>query len=335
MNESFNPKAIRGLMNAHIVKSVTQDLLPNFSYNIFTQRFVKSPLVLKPCDYVKAPKATSSSFGFGALCGKAYENYAKLTLSYFGKPHLEALGRISGSYLDISFIIEECLNFIWAKLVELRDYFTVICQNLPPVSLPRANLRSEECFGYFESKLNVLLEFEDVKKGLFQNIRELGNTVAFIQMLSEVTESNDQLKFMMAAPILGLSPDSVVLRQDQKLRGIQGISIETLTKNSPIGKVLTEVLVAAKDTHQYCRCPTTLNSIPDLSYRIINSISRATDRTHILYGFVRKVHTFLEELNLEEDWGKKYSSSALDTENAQDFSRFWSAINFVYLFGTF
>jgi len=119
-NESFNPKAIRGLVNTHLVKCVVEDLCPNFSYNMFTQRFVKSPIILKPNELEKAPKSPSTSFGFGSVCGKAYENYVKLTYSYFGKPHLESFFQAPGGYFDLPYLLEECLNNIWNKLVDLQ-----------------------------------------------------------------------------------------------------------------------------------------------------------------------------------------------------------------------
>jgi hypothetical protein len=63
------------------------------------------------------------------------------------------------------------------------------------------------CYQHILEKLKVLLQFEDLKKGMFQSIKEIGNTIAFVRLLSEVLEITDQFRFMSVAPLLGIGPN--------------------------------------------------------------------------------------------------------------------------------
>jgi hypothetical protein len=59
----------------HCLATIVNDLLPNYSYNMYTSRFVPSPAVGRKTQYLhSAPKGHVSAAIYGSLCHKAYEH---------------------------------------------------------------------------------------------------------------------------------------------------------------------------------------------------------------------------------------------------------------------
>lgn len=212
-----------------------EDLIPNFCYNIFTQRFVRAPVALKPCEYPPPPKLKRypSSFGFGSMCRVAYEKYCKLTTGFFGKEHMEALLLLSNGYFDLSFLLEECMNVFTYQLMELQQYMETMRDAVPPCKLPKPMYRAEGCFGFFEGKLKSLLDYDDLKKIVFQSFREIGNALAFFKDLTEVLGVSESFRFMAVGPYLGISPDSVILPHE-------GTTASGISSHSSISKKVIE-----------------------------------------------------------------------------------------------
>ena len=127
INESYSPGSYRSVINTHVVKSLVNDLFPNFCYNMFTGRFTRAPIVLKPVTFAKPPRQLSPNLGFGLLCGKAFENYFKEVNGFCGRQHLESLFRISAAYFDLPFILEMCLHLFTDRLNDLQVTFGLIC----------------------------------------------------------------------------------------------------------------------------------------------------------------------------------------------------------------
>ena len=50
VDEAVGPTAFAGRTMMHVLASLVTDIFPNYSYNGFTRRFVRSPAILKPVD---------------------------------------------------------------------------------------------------------------------------------------------------------------------------------------------------------------------------------------------------------------------------------------------
>ena len=66
VDEAVGPTAFAGRTLMHVLASLVTDIFPNYAYNNFTRRFVRSPVALKPVDRPKSPKADHQHFAVGA-----------------------------------------------------------------------------------------------------------------------------------------------------------------------------------------------------------------------------------------------------------------------------
>jgi len=64
---------------------------------------------------------------------------------------------------------------------------------------------------YPTGKLRAILDYDDLKPEVFQNFREIGNSIAFLTDLSDILEIHDQFDFVLIAPFLGVAPSGGVL----------------------------------------------------------------------------------------------------------------------------
>jgi len=55
-------------------------------------------------------------------------------------------------------------------------------------------------------KLRAILDYDDLKPEVFQNFREIGNSIAFLHDLSDLLEVQAQFDFVLIAPFLGVGP---------------------------------------------------------------------------------------------------------------------------------
>ena len=53
---------------------------------------------------------------------------------------------------------------------------------IPPCKLPKFMYKYGGAYAYFESKLRILLDYEE-KPQVFQAFREIGNVIAFLELL--------------------------------------------------------------------------------------------------------------------------------------------------------
>ncbi|KAJ1421295.1 cytoplasmic FMR1-interacting, partial [Ochromonadaceae sp. CCMP2298] len=204
VNESFSPSSFRGRISLHMLSSLAKDVLPNFSYNFHTHRFVPSPIAIRPMQYGKAPKQSAVTAVFGPTHAKAFENCARLTRSFFGRPHLEAYLSLGVRIADLSMLIDQLLKNMLDKVVDVSEYLDALKEGIPPCQPPSFLFRTVGAYGYFEGKLRAILDYDDLKPEVFQNFREIGNSIALLSDLSDLLELSDHFDFVVAGPFLGM-----------------------------------------------------------------------------------------------------------------------------------
>lgn len=57
---------------------------------------------------------------------------------------------------------------------------------IPPFHFPRFMYRTEGCFGFFEGKFKHLLDTEELEAHVFHCLREIGNGLSFLLLLSDI-----------------------------------------------------------------------------------------------------------------------------------------------------
>lgn len=187
VDEAVGPTAFAGRTMMHVLASLITDVLPNYSYNGFTQRFVRSPAFLKSVDRPKNPKADHQHFAYGAHPARAFEMANKLHRSCIGLVHVRALIYTLG-ITGLPLLINNLLTNLRERLEISKAYLDAITEGLPPCKLPKAMYGLAGCYGVFDALLKPILAYVDLKPEVFQAFKEVGNAICFIQNTSNVLD---------------------------------------------------------------------------------------------------------------------------------------------------
>jgi len=120
-----------------------------------------------------------------------YQSIQKLYSAFVGAPHFRVLCRVLG-YSGIAVVIEELLKNIQAKLqTSIASYIFTIRQSMEakdgrPLSTACS---SEQTFSTLKSKLNKIIQNSDVKTRIFQDFREVGNSLLFCLYIEQALVS--------------------------------------------------------------------------------------------------------------------------------------------------
>jgi len=352
VNESFSPSSFRGRISLHMLSSLAKDIFPNFSYNHHTRRFVSAPIAIRPMQYGKPPKqsAVSQAFGSGgAGISKVFENCARLTRGFFGRPHLEAYLSLGVSCNDLSMLVDQCLKNMYDKIVDVSEYLDALKEGIPPCAPPKFMFRTVGGYGYYEGKLRAILDYDDLKPEVFQNFREIGNTIAFLNDLSETLELSDQFDFMLIAPFLGFKPPSSSSTTsssggggsssgEAKLSGIDssngGGGSSNSANSSPLLRIITHVSAEAgasakrlgasvKAGEVWSRIPAVTRRLADSATNILGSSEGAgagSSGKSLMRWVLLQVEEFLYQENLTVEWASNaavgnHSSSGSDNSS--------------------
>lgn len=178
--------------------------------------------------------------------------------------------------------------------------------------------RSGGCFGYYEGILRPLLDYDDLKKEVFQIFREIGNTIAFFKMMSEIMAVTDNFMFSAVAPFLGITPSSLSGSADQ----------------TPVGNILGHLSqrIQRFQAENLVVSVPTMNQISELNNRLVKSLSKSSQyNTCIFRHAVQKIQLLLQDLNKNQDWsGRDPVNGVIDVERAHGFHHLWSALSFLF-----
>ena len=152
INEQIITSSYRGRITTHILRSLTHDIVSNYAYNYYSQRFVKAPIVVRTIDYLKCPKSSALLTFYGSNTIKIFDMVARLTKGYFGLIHYEALLDI-GQYFEISLIIIECLGLLTVKIKQINDYVEALAEDMEHLKLPKFHFNTTGNYQFFENKL--------------------------------------------------------------------------------------------------------------------------------------------------------------------------------------
>ena len=318
VNESYGPTSFTSRISLHMVRTLTTDLFPNCLYNNDTERFVQSPVALRPVDYDKAPKNLAPNMMYGSACGKAFDQIGKMTRKFFGKTHMEAMLSVLNPS-DLPMLVEECMSNMEEKLQDVSAYVEALRDGILPCKLPKFFYKSGGCYGYFEGILRPILEYEDLKTEVFQNFREIGNTICFMQCLSDVIDTKSCLGFINMAPFFGLTSDG-------------GAEKAPDVHNTPLGATLFNLLNLTLESPDVVKVPSGLENIMDVSQRLLDMNTTAYQKSQSLFRYtLRRIEDMMKQSNLISEWtGATPSNNAIDVENSPAFHRLWSTMTFLF-----
>jgi len=129
-------RSVRGRIATHMLASLQQDVLPNFSYNAHTQRFTPSPIAIRPAAARKPPKHAAVLQTYGLTCGRVFDLGGKLTRGFFGPAHLESYLSLDSSLSDTARLVSDCQRIMFEKIRDLAEYLAALKASLSPAPLP-------------------------------------------------------------------------------------------------------------------------------------------------------------------------------------------------------
>jgi len=319
VNESISPTSFRGRIALHVLRTLVTDLFPNYSYNLYTQRFVRSPVPLKPATYDNISKNIPGNLLYGQLCGKAYDHISKLHRYFAGHPHWRSMIRVLG-HADLPLVIDEVLRNLEEKLMEVQTYVDALRHGIPPCKLPKYMWRTGGCYGFFEGRLRPILEYDDLKPEVFQNLREIGNMIAFLKDVSDILDVEDGWRFMLTSPLFGFTPEHTTETSNL-------IDIRT----TPFGGTISNFVGHSSQMPTFVKAPGVVNALAPISERVLTLYKNIPGGGSLFRSAINRVDQLLDEHRLRDDWrGSAPKNGAMDVEDTSEFYRLWSALNFLF-----
>jgi len=320
--ENLAPTCIRHRINEHIISCLVTDLFPNFCYNSYTNRFVRSPVTMNAIEPIKPIKNSVLSETYGPLCFKAFELTGKLTRGFFGKPHMEAYVALM-QYQDFSIIIDSCFAELSEKLSDVAAYAEALKEYIPSVTPPKYMFHSPGCYSYYLGKLKPILNFDDLKTCVYQKFRIIGNIIAFVKDLSDLLDVNDHFRYMNIAPLFGIKPSSTTFN----------------VKTCPIIVDMEKVVsLAAQTADQDDHSDMLVQQLPELEKTLVNHIQVVAGSKSLFVCLLDKINETLQYYNLSDDYNivAKQPGHApgpfagIEVVKAGSFHRLWSTLTFLF-----
>eukprot|EP01083_Nonionella_stella_P112600 331444_1 len=321
VNESVALGALRGRVILQILRELSLDLFRDTVFHSATLRFTrpKDSFV----DLPERPKQRSmpQHFGHGSKFNKVYSNALKLSRGFYGVPHVQAMLTLLEPG-DIALIIDECVQNAESQINNvLQPYFSALNKAIPGLKRPSAQFGAAGAYTAFDLKLKPVAGYGPLRSGVFQTLREVGNSLCFIFLLEQVMEQNEFFEFQAEAFFHGVKP------------GVQGPAEEKRNEYIPLQipekPLYMDVL---KDAVQNCTDPTMQSRANQLltsvekSQQPLNS-NRATS---YFASAIHRIAILMHNAGLSQEWsGSVAVGGFLEMASPRDFARIWSVLQFL------
>ncbi|KAJ3449822.1 cytoplasmic fmr1-interacting protein-related [Anaeramoeba flamelloides] len=209
VNQSMSLKSLQGRVIVHCIYEFIEDLATNFVYNSITQRFIRSQLTF--VDEVQRAKMgkVPELFQFGDTeLTDLYDEIFELYRGFIGTTHIATILRIVNED-NLPLIAQECLTSVELKIQNVlapyvEELLTAIYTKTALPSMD--NYGIDGCFGGFELSLNDLREYSELESKVYQNFRELGNTIILMYLFEQAMPQLKVKTFINSAPFLCVIP---------------------------------------------------------------------------------------------------------------------------------
>ena len=303
-DESLSLVTNNGRIVTHVVHELIADLVPNFRLDFVKRKFVREV----EDDSLAASRANSPKtiplymFGTKQL-NSLYQSIFNPLKTFIGTEHLESLIRVLGKQ-QIHVLVEEMTRCLDVTVnLSVNSYVKILIKGLPYSSkLPPFEFGLKGAFDYFKTILKPITDYHELKSGVFQTFRELGNTLAFFFLLDCVQDSRNFLATVQTNTVVDHSPNSLLVNALYN----QGKSID-IPKGAHSFGYMSESL---------SKYYTTVNDTTKPSQLYLTIIE---DKLAAIIDKSR------HEWDSQDD---TYDSKSLD--QARSFYRLWSAILFAF-----
>ena len=207
VNDSINPASFQTRILFHVLSEMLQDVFPNFAYNNSTRRFRRAPYEFVGQENIKREKREKPrnlyQYGSQALT-EAFAWIHESGHGFIGQMHLEALIRVVGSSA-LPWLLTESLRVVETTIVGvINPYLSQITKGFPASSkLPTFVFGVQGVYYHFDKRLQSIESYSDLKPGLMQSMREVGNFVVFSELLHSALAVVETVDCILTAPIAG------------------------------------------------------------------------------------------------------------------------------------
>eukprot|EP00462_Mataza_sp_D1_P024883 CAMPEP_0175130372 /NCGR_PEP_ID=MMETSP0087-20121206/5972_1 /TAXON_ID=136419 /ORGANISM="Unknown Unknown, Strain D1" /LENGTH=1456 /DNA_ID=CAMNT_0016412587 /DNA_START=59 /DNA_END=4425 /DNA_ORIENTATION=+ len=322
VNDDTTAGRFRGRILWKIFLELLTDVFPNFVFNSTSNRFIKATVVFTDeVERDKAPRALST-FWYGRGYKEAFDRVSNIYRDYFGVEHIEAMCDIL-EFTDIPLLFQECLEDIKSKLLnDLAPYVTEVNKIVPPMKLPRFQYGTIGGYGFFDLKLKTnVATYGDLRPGMFQLMKAIGNEVYFLQLLDVVNSHNEDRRFQLAAFFNDCTP----LPKEQAANAPW--SIGTSNRESVPVTTVQNALSALSLGNQQNFTGKTEKIVESMATGLgLYPASKKTSNTFlwVLQGIQTTVKS------LANEWLGDTSQGIVELENPKSFLRLFNCLQFLY-----
>nr|XP_002730808.1 PREDICTED: cytoplasmic FMR1-interacting protein 2-like [Saccoglossus kowalevskii] len=309
-----------GRITLHIFWELNSEFLPKYCYNASTDRFTKAKadiLLLTTSDESEREKAPSarSHFFFGSkILNVAYSKICSLYTNFIGSQHFHSMVRLLG-YHGIAVILEETLKTM-KNIIQgvIMDYVKALMEAMPKsCGLPRSEYGCVGMLGFYEAKLNSILQYPDLRTLVFQKFRELGNAILFCRILEQSLTKEELNDLLLAAPFRKVFPRPYVKSKDSEKVEAKLKNLEKMHKSMNVVSVIDKLgtqkqIKLVKDSHLLTR-----------------------ERLCIGLSLFKVILEKIQEFLTDAVWNgvKKPANDVMNVDECVEFHRLWSAMQYV------
>lgn len=139
-DESLNLYQQDGRILTHTIRLISLEIIPNFSFNAVTNRFIRSPLTFTPGMELPAFPKTQLIYLYGSKgLTIAFASYFRLYQGFIGECHLEALYNLIGNTGMVLIAMEITKNMLMLIDQALVPTMDSILNAVNPVTLSGVN----------------------------------------------------------------------------------------------------------------------------------------------------------------------------------------------------
>lgn len=159
-----------GRITLHVYIELTGEIIPNYYYNTFTQRFVHGRQPYRDPPMREKAKTVAAVYEFGSKSLNAsFANISAMHKNYIGMTHFSVIAKLLG-YQGISSILEGLL--VLCKSIiddQLKPNVQRLYNLLPNVcKLPRYDYGAEAILQYYLQPVSKMVNYEPLRKEFAQ-----------------------------------------------------------------------------------------------------------------------------------------------------------------------
>lgn len=197
----------------HVFDELCSDVIPNFTFNGATQRFIRpdpgSVMIFGGGQPRRERQPVAREYyWFGTKnMNTIFAAIHKRWCTYIGRPHFDCMARILG-YGSLAHCVDEMLKTVNKAIKDqLSPYVQSLLDGMPKAcKLPLFDYGGAGAMGFYQLSLKEIMAYPDLQTEVFQAFREIGNGVIIFLMLEQSISREEIMDLGQSMPFRGIIP---------------------------------------------------------------------------------------------------------------------------------